>query len=454
MRSNVRSFSFISITVLGLAACSSDPATPDAATDVPVAVDNPPVTDAGVDVATDTQATDVPRDVAMADASDASSSDVIDAATDAATDGGAGCTLTRALVNTSAFGAGGGYAIGTITPPALTASMTAAADQDHVAVQSGCIVFDMFRTSDELHVLDTTRLPAIARTIPLRAALMTDAGPMAMNVVNPYDVLALSPTRAFVVQFALSRVAIVNPSLSGAAAITGSIDLAPVRASADVDPSGAPEAAAIVAVGARAYVLMQNLSSFAPVANGTLAVIDAAAGTLVDADATAAGTQPITLSGRNPNTVVAQGANRLVVSLTGAFGATDGGIETVDLSTNRPSGILVTEASLGGDVSSFVMLSDTRGWALVSRSGGDAGPTDARVVEFDLGTRTVTRTVLTVAGAFDLGGIAKAPDGNVWVSERTTGHAGVRVFRADATEITTAPLATGTLPPSGIVFVP
>ena len=54
----------------------------------------------------------------------------------------------------------------------------------------------------------------------------------------------------------------------------------------------------------------------------------------------------------------------------------------------------------------------------------------------------------------DLGGIARAPDGTVWVLDRSPGAAGVRVYSAAGMAVTTMPLSTGTLPPYGVAFVP
>jgi len=443
MASRLSSFVLVSsIVPFTLFGCSSDPApvAADAAADTPADV-------APLDVAVDTPAADTPApDVAPDVVPDAPR----DAAADVAPDAPApACNRTRALITTSNF-TRGGYAIGPFAPPSLMVPMAASPDQDHLPVESGCLVFTLLRGDDTLAVLDPTNLPAILRRVPLRPSGV-DGG---MYGANPYDVEVVSPTRAYVTQYALSRIAIVDPSRDGAAAVTGSIDLAPVRAMADTDASGAPEAAELLRVGDRVFAVMQNLAAFAPVAPGSLAVIDAAAGTLIDADPMTAGTQPVVLTQRNPVGAVATAGGRIVLAGAGTQpfmppNVLDGAIEAIDAATLRPVGMRVTEMALGGDLQGLVMLDENRGWALTFRFVMGGGR-EARVVAFDLSTGMAGATIFTTG---DIGGMAKDPTGNVWVLDRTMATPGARVFRPDGTQLTTAPLATG-LPPYGVAFVP
>lgn len=444
--------------------CSDDPAPADASTtdvgvlDVGTDLGSPDAgsTDAG---STDAGAPDSgPRDVPVAiDVVDASTADVAsDRPSGDASDGGAACALTRALVTTTDF-MNGGYGLGPIGPtPSLTVSGTMSPDQDHVPVESGCIVYNLLRSNDAIAVLDPAALPAIARRIPLRMMGATDAGAPTPYSVNPYDVLTLSATRAVVVQYALPRLGVIDPSRDGAAGVTGSIDLSPLRAAADTD--GSLEASNIVRAGGFIFVSLQNLNSFVPVTNGTLAVISATDLTLVDADPATTGVQPVQLTGRDPVSMVTtpSGAS-IVVAEAGVVAFSppqmlDGRIERVDPTSLRVQGMSVSETALGGDLGGLVMLDESRGWAVVSRLAvGDAGAGDNRVVEFNLSTGTVGSTIFTGGS---LVGIARDPSGNVWVLDRTTGSAGVRVFRPDGTALTTMALSTGALAPFGLAFVP
>ena len=375
------------------------------------------------------------------------------------TDGGsAACSLGRALITTSDY-VNGGYALGPIGPtPMITVSGTMSPDQDHYPVESGCIVYSLLRSTDVIAVLDPTNLPAIARRIPLRmmGTVGVDAGAPTSYSANPYDVLTLSPTRAIVVQYALPRLGIIDPTRDGAAGSSGSIDLTPLRAAEDTD--GSLEASNILRVGGSIFVSLQNLNNYVPVTHGSLAVINAANLTLIDADPATTGMQALPLTGRNPVAMVATptGAS-IVVAEAGvvAFSAPqtlDGRIERVDPATLRVQGMSVSESALGGDVGSIVMLDETRGWAVVARLAmGDASVGDNRVVEFNLATGAAGATIYTSGS---IGGLARDPSGNVWVLDRTAGSAGVRVFRPDGTALSTMTFGTGALPPYGVAFVP
>lgn len=440
--------------------CSDDPAPAPADASAADSGSVDVVTDRGA--APDSGASDV---LAATDALDATAADVTDAnvvgdrpTADALDGGAAACALTRALVTTSDY-VTGAYGIGPIGPtPAITVSGAMSPDQDHVPVESGCVVYNLLRSNDVIAVLDTANLPTIARRIPLRmmGAPGVDAGAPMPYSVNPYDVLTLSPTRALVVQYALPRLGVIDPTRDGAAGVTGSVDLTPLRAAGDMD--GSLEASNIVRVGPSVFVSLQNLNSYVPVANGSLAVINASDLTLRDADPVAAGVQAVQLTGRNPVSMVTtpSGAS-IVVAEAGvvAFSAPqtlDGRIERVDPTTLRVQGMSVSEAALGGDLGSVVMLDEARGWAVVSRLAmGDASVADNRVVEFNLSTGTVGATVVTSGSIV---GLARDPSGNIWVLDRTTGSAGVRVFHPDGTALTTMTLSTGAQPPYGVAFVP
>ena len=100
----------------------------------------------------------------------------------------------------------------------------------------------------------------------------------------------------------------------------------------------------------------------------SIAVIDLASETLVDANPAAPGIQGIALVGTGPRFKMQRvpGANRLVVSATGAF-HDDGGFELIDLDALASLGLVVREQEeAGADAGAFTMIDAQRGWLVFS----------------------------------------------------------------------------------------
>ncbi len=465
MSSSVRMGCYAVAVFTVTAACSDNGASPpspdasrDVSTDVSVSTDGGTATDVSVsgdvgnisDVGVSTDggtATDV---IVLADAS-------TDAGADGSADSGASaCTLAHALVATSNY-AMGAWAFGSVATPSSIVASATDMDQDHIGVQSGCVVFDLERSNDAVDVLDPAHLPTVLHHVSLRPA-MIDAG--MGYYANPQDVLVLNPHRAYVAQLSLPRLAILDPTLDGAAALVGTVDLTPITQPTAASASGSPSPVAFAQYGGRVYLALQNLdSSYAPAAAGVLAAIDPATDALVDLDTTTAGVQGITLTGRNPQSMVPAGAGRVVLGEAGVIAfappqVLDGVVEAVDLVAGHPvAGQRVTEMQLGGDVSNVVMFDATHGWAAVTVLGTDGGASVTNIMPFDLAAGTVGTRVVQMQTS-PIGGMALAPDGTVWVPDRTSMASGVRVFQQSGTELTAHPVATGAYPPYGIAFTP
>src|SRR5262245_4298947 len=144
------------------------------------------------------------------------------------------------------------------------------------------------------------------------------------NGSNPQDICFISATKAYVTRYELGDLLIVNPA-TGA-----SLGVIPLGAFADAD--GIPEMAHMVRVDRRVFVAIQRLdrnAGYQPTDKSLVAVIDAVADTVVDADSLTAGNQAIVLTGKNPYTTFAfdRASSRLLIGCAGAYGALDGGIE-------------------------------------------------------------------------------------------------------------------------------
>src|SRR3989442_9355437 len=200
-------------------------------------------------------------------------------------------------------------------------------------------------------------------------------------------------------------------------------------------------------VGARLFVTLEGLDRgqrFAPAGRSRLAVIDVATDSVVGivlltgknafGDASGIGREP--------------GTGKLVVAEVGNIYRTgDGGLERVDPFTLTAEGFFITETDLRGNITDFVLVSPTKGYAIVIDE-----QLRNILLAFDPSERVVTRRLLTRTQY--LPDIALAPDGILWVADDGLPAPGIRLFDLrDDRELTRAAIDVG-LPPFSIGFIP
>lgn len=263
------------------------------------------------------------------------------------------------------------------------------------------------------------------------------------NGTNPHDVAFVNDQKAYVTLYEESELMIINPAARSDCSdfVRGAIDLTSVA-----DADGIPDMDLMTIVGDRLYVMLQRLDINTilrlPADNGALAVIDTTSDSLIDT---------IELSGENPfqatkGLPVRDG--KLYVSQVGLFNELDGGIERVDLATGRAEGFFVTEADLGGDITDFVIVSDTLAYALISRPGFSSA-----LVSFNPTTRQVLDT-LTETEGYMLFDIELNDRGELYLADRARQRDGVRIYRAsDGMPLVDQPIDVG-LAPFEIIFLP
>jgi hypothetical protein len=243
---------------------------------------------------------------------------------------------------------------------------------------------------------------------------------------NPHDIAVVSDSKAYVTLYNETDLLIVDPSVEADCAgfVRGRIDL-----SVFADADGIPEMDLMAIIGARLYVSIQHLDRrdlFAPTGLGQIAVIDIASDSVIG---------EIALGAQNPFGVtkgLTVDGNDLLVPLTGIFGDADGGIQRVDAVNQELGPFIITEEQLGGDVTDFVIFSATIGYAVISK----ADFTNA-VVRFNPATGRLTQTVLNADFIAD---IELNDRDELYVSDRSSGSLGVRIFAAsDGSEITSCP---------------
>jgi hypothetical protein len=178
--------------------------------------------------------------------------------------------------------------------------------------------------------------------------------------VNIQDIAFVSSTKAYVTQYASSHIVIVDPATGS---MTGkTIDLSKFNTYA-----GTPEATSVPNMtkalfhDGKVYVACQRLKApaggyLSPADTSLIVVINAVNDSVENA---------IRLRYKNPQEMCIVGGT-LYVASCGAYGANDGGIECIDCVTGTNSGSVADENALHGDVQTLIVVSETKGYAVVS----------------------------------------------------------------------------------------
>ena len=263
------------------------------------------------------------------------------------------------------------------------------------------------------------------------------------NGSNPYDIAFASPTKAYVTRYETADLWIVDPTTG---THTGTISLASLA-----DADGKPEMDRLMMVGPLLFISLQRVdrqAGFVPTDSSLVAVVDTRTDALVDCDAVAPGVQGILLPLVNPDTPFVFDAprTRLYLGCVGRYNVNDGGIVAIDPVSLTATGVVATEAALGGDVLDLAWHDDERAYAIV----GDA-EFNTSLVRWSPVSGTSQGTLYS-PGGFSLADAEVTPDGSeVWVCNSSFGSPGLRVFSAATGLLVAGPLFC-VLPPQGIAF--
>ena len=341
----------------------------------------------------------------------------------------AGGAETRAFVLTTDFSTGSLSVnpLGTTT----VAKDVAAVHSDAVERWYGGLLYVVNRFGqDNIQVIDPAQGYATVRQFSTG------------NGSNPQDICFVSPTKAYVTRYDVSDLLIVNPS-NGA-----SLGVIPLGAFADAD--GIPEMARMVRVDNRVFVAIQRLdrsAGYQPTDKSLVAVIDAVADTVLDADPGTPGKQAIQLTGKNPYTTFAfdRATSRLLIGCAGAFGALDGGIEYLDPVFMRSLGYAITESALGGDLGTIAWNGPSHSYAIVSDANSNT-----LLVSWSAITGQKIATVFA-PGGFSLSDCELDDRGELYVCDSNLLAPGLYVFSVPQDLQIAGPLDCG-LPPYQVTF--
>lgn len=338
----------------------------------------------------------------------------------------------RAIVVTTDFETGA-LATAALRSPRRVTHPPARIHSDAVIRVSGGMVFVLNRFLGD----NVQRLEA-RRGLRTRYQCSTGTGS------NPHDLVAVAPDKAYVTRYDRPELWIVDPSVASCERFRrGTIDLAGFA-----DADGLPEMDQMAAIDGRLFVSVQRLDrrrGWVPAGSSALVVIDLSTDRVVG---------EIPLRGTNPfgdasGIAREPGTDQLVVSSVGdIYRVGDGGLERVDPRTLQAEGrFFVDEATLGGNVLDFLLLSAAKGYAIVQ----DADLRN-RLIAFDPSGARPPRTLYT-RRAF-LPDLALGPDGLLWVADQDLSAPGIRLFDPlSDTAVLRKPLALG-LPPFSIGFLP
>ena len=317
---------------------------------------------------------------------------------------------------------------------------TNTATHDHLTIHSDAAV----RTyRDKVYILNRLRQDNVI--VLSRSDLKTPLTQYSTgNGSNPHDMAFVSEEKAYISRYERTQLLIVNP-------ITGD-SLGAVDLSAFADADGLPEMNQLALYDNYLFVACQRLdrdNGFVPTDVSVIAVVDVMTDQVVDVDANTAGVQGIVMASKNPAGAVQRGNKWFLSAVNSFLDFTDGGIEVVDLENLRSEGIVIDEIALGGNTNSLAMISDNKGYVVVS---------DANFVNevkiFDLTRQSVSSRLSGVSGGYipDLGVFG----GRLYVLDQGSfvdpASAGVKVYDVKTDQLVAGPISTG-LPPSGIAFV-
>ena len=263
------------------------------------------------------------------------------------------------------------------------------------------------------------------------------------NGSDPHDIAFLSTSRAFVTRYNTDQLWIVDTNTGRR---SGLIDFSWLR---DVD--NIPEMDHMVRVGSRIFVSVQRLNrntDWGPVGKSYIAAFDPYTEQFIDAEPSINGTQALALAGTNPfgEMVVNPRSGLIWVPNAGRWGVNDGGLEIIDPATFTTGGLVITESTLGGDITDVVPIDMNRGAAIISDANFNT-----LLVGFDLSAPASIDTIYA-PGSYSLQDAELSRDGRIFVSDRTPVLPGLRVFRSDTwAQLTKTPIDV-CLPPADIEF--
>jgi|GEM_PF-1543307 hypothetical protein len=260
--------------------------------------------------------------------------------------------------------------------------------------------------------------------------------------LNIQDIAFAGDRKAYITQFQSSGVVIFDPSTGTK---TGTIDLSRFNTYAGTaNAEQYPFMSSAITYGGYLYVACQRLAhsgvNLVPADTSCIAVVSTFNDSIVG---------KINLAKKNPYSM-SVAAGKLYVSCTGGWGDwTDGGVECVDLFSNKNIGIVAEEQDFAGDLSTIQMTGPDKGYVAVGKNTPDYSSFWTEVIGFNPKTHSVAGKVQNIANAF--GGLAF--DGAyLYVGDRSSTNPGIVVVDPTDDSKKAGPFDMG-LPPNALAFL-
>ncbi|HAJ80225.1 MAG TPA: hypothetical protein DCO75_10700 [Fibrobacteres bacterium] len=257
--------------------------------------------------------------------------------------------------------------------------------------------------------------------------------------VNIQDMAFIDSTKAYITQYGSAMMAIFNPS-TGLKSST--IDLSDFDTYAKTDSADdVPYMSRELYYNGKVYVACQRLK--AP-AGGYIQAADTSKIVVINAT-TDSVEKTIDLIYKNPVEMYIWN-EKLYVASVGIWGISDAGIEQIDLSADTNAGSVVGEPAFSGDIASVIVVSDTKGYAVIS----DLSTYATSLYSFNPQTKTAGDKI-TGIDAPSSGHIAF--DGKyVYVGDRSSTSPGIVVIDP-ATDLKVGDTKYVGLPPNSLEFL-
>lgn len=238
--------------------------------------------------------------------------------------------------------------------------------------------------------------------------------------INPYDLVFVSETKAYLLRYNSSTAWIINPSASNANEFKiGELDL-----SAYADADGTPEMASGTIIDGKLYIAMQRLTWYEPIETAYIAVFDTETDEEIDTFTdTENSLKGIPLKTLNPELITYHADAGLIIQSVGDYGSSwepmrpvayVGGIEKIDLSDYSTS-ILVDDGDDNnhpyGQISAVSINSATSGYFAAY-----FGWQDTALFHFNPSTGEVAAEPMAGLEGVDIRDLSTDPDGKTWVS--------------------------------------